>query len=84
MCYIDYDKIHTFSLVNLYIERVVTRGHQNVSLNRVVLDPFHERQKQTKSEMKGLILIRFNIHVFLLKIFLSTPGHGADKVSILL
>ena len=60
VCCIDYDKIRTFSLVNLEIEKVTTRGHQNVSLNWVALDPFKSDKKKTESEIKGLILNRLD------------------------
>ena len=58
MCCIDYDKIRTFSLVNLEIEKVTTRGHKNVSLNGVALDPFKSDIQKKESDRKGLILIR--------------------------
>ena len=59
LCCNYYDKIHTFSLVNSQFEK----GHDKRSPERVsygVVRSFHKRQKQMKSKMKELILIRLS------------------------
>ena len=77
LCCIDYDKIHSFSLVNLLLEKVMTRIYLDKSWMQLTWI------LQMESEMRGLsLLIDPNITLILISSSSLIPPQRKNNLSL--